>query len=145
MTRRRANQMADEYAARLRSHRAQTIARTETIRAANLGQQATWEEMAHRGALPKDFARTWVTHADERTCGSCLSLDGTTVSLRGQFRAEVGRDNVTTRTPPLHPNCRCTVVASTQGRGRRRQGRLRRPRPAEVPGVGGYHRRPSRL
>lgn len=123
LTSERINRMTVQYAGRLQKHRAQTIARTETIRAANLGQQMTWEEMARRNALPKDFARRWDTAVDERTCGSCMELDGQETELRGQYRAEVGRDRVTTRTPPLHANCRCTLVAVRRGKGDRQDSR----------------------
>lgn len=109
-----ANKMADQYAFKLRYNRAQTIARTETIRAANEGQQMTWEEMAHRRSLPSDFNRKWVTADDERTCPYCAELDGTVVRLRGRFRVKVGKDHVSVKTPPLHPNCRCTMVATDE-------------------------------
>lgn len=120
LTSRKADQLADRYSNRLLDHRARTIARTESIRAANYGQQLTWQEMGYRRALPSTFARQWLTHEDERTCPWCLAMDGQIVALTGQFRGVVGRNTVHTLTPPLHPNCRCSLVAVRLPDARRR-------------------------
>lgn len=77
-------------------YRTQLIARTEILRASNLGALATYE--ANRDILS---GWEWVSARDERTCPQCGALDG----KRFKF-------GDTMNIPPSgsHPGCRCTVV-----------------------------------
>ncbi|MDP3717108.1 MAG: phage minor head protein [Acidobacteriota bacterium] len=97
---------ADRYAAKLLRQRALTIARTETIRAGNLGRQTTWQEAREAGYLPDGASKRWVVTEDDRLCPVCEPLDGEETTLDGLFSTPVG----TFSGPPLHPNCRCTTT-----------------------------------
>lgn len=103
---------ASKYAARLLTQRAQTIARTETIRAGREGRQATWDQARAEGLLPDDTQRRWVVTDDDRLCPACQELDGATVGLSEPF-PKGGGDG-----PPYHPNCRCSSVLVIPRRSR---------------------------
>lgn len=87
LTERQIDDLVSRYAERQRSYRAQTIARTETMRASNAGQQLAWEQMTRTGLIdPVTFRRKWVVAKDERTCARCMPLDGKEVGLKERFR-----------------------------------------------------------
>lgn len=91
---------SERYATKLLNSRAETIARTETIRAANEGQSQLWEQAAEAGLLDKDTAmKTWIASPD--ACPECEEVADEVVPMSEDF--SVGQD------PPLHPNCRCTI------------------------------------
>ena len=119
----------DRTSARLIRFRAETIARTETIRAANMGQQLVWDEALDSNLLPETAEKVWMATGDDRTCPICAVLDGQTIGIRGDFAitrraTSFTRDGdtfrvgntaalktpTTSRTPPAHPRCRCTIV-----------------------------------
>jgi hypothetical protein len=116
-------------AAKLLRWRAETIARTETIRAANQGQQLVWDEAVDEGLLPTGTKKVWLATGDNRTCRICAVLDGQVVAIGGEFSINVQAtsftrqgDNFTVagtkplphpttdRTPPAHPRCRCSII-----------------------------------
>ncbi|HVJ72041.1 MAG TPA: phage minor head protein [Sphingomicrobium sp.] len=78
--------------------RAQTIAETEVMAAANAGQRAAWNEQVESGFLGSDEKRRWLTFPD--ACPECDEYDGEEVGLD-----ELYHDSV--EGPPLHPRCRC--------------------------------------
>ena len=109
------------YSQRLLRARAMNIARTETIRAGNVGRVEGWKQMQRDGLLAPDFQERWMVTYDDRLCERCAPMDGLTVSLGGRFEEtargvlpseRVPVSGVTTDTPPLHPQCRCTLVAA---------------------------------
>lgn len=79
--------------------RAQLIARTETMMAANEGQRQAWQQAVEEGLLPQNATVSWIA-TEVGACPECEELDGETRSLDGQYPGDVF--------PPLHPNCRCT-------------------------------------
>lgn len=79
--------------------RAEMIARTETMIAANQGQRMSWEQAIEEGLLPPNMQREWI--ATSGACPECEALDGVRVPLDEPYPD--GSDS-----PPLHPNCRCT-------------------------------------
>ena len=97
--------MTQRYYERYKQYRAQMIARTETIRAANAGQQGLWEQNAELGLLPEERTRKiWITGPG--ACPLCLAiekLNADGVRLKEPFKAEGGSIEF----PPLHPHCRC--------------------------------------
>lgn len=103
------DQMADNYADRALAGRATTIARTETLRAANIGAEAGINAfVTSRGFDIADMKQYWLTAQDELVCSWCLSIpdmnpDG--VAMDDVFDSEEGEVDM----PPIHPNCRCTV------------------------------------
>ena len=129
MTRGRARDQADRMARRLLKRRAENIARTETIRASNMGTQFGWDAAQDAGLLPSGTQKVWIATEDSRTCPICALLDGKKVLLSGNFDVSeeataftivgdeikvTGKPRAlkrpsTTRSPPAHPSCRCTM------------------------------------
>jgi SPP1 gp7 family putative phage head morphogenesis protein len=97
VTRLVARQRAEKYTQKLIRTRAQTIARTETMRASNEGQAQLWRQAQEMGLLTGKEQKVWQV-ADP--CPICAPLDGERVGINEDF--SVGQD------PPLHPRCRCT-------------------------------------
>lgn len=107
---------ANTYARRLLAHRAEAIARTETLRATIAGQVEAWNQMIEEGLLPHGVWMRWITTPDDRLCEFCAPMDGKRVrsgemyvsshrgfpdgkpEARGPGSARVGR--------PLKPNPR---------------------------------------
>lgn len=101
----------DELASRISDlvgddSRAETIARTETMRASNEGQREAWDQAVEDGLLTGNEKQEWIVTPDDRLCPECEPFDGVTADLDGTFVAEDGTES---DGPPLHPNCRCTV------------------------------------
>lgn len=80
--------------------RAELIARTESMTAANEGQREAWDQAVDAGLLTGDERREWIATSD--ACDDCSELDGETTDLDGEYPNDGGDG------PPLHPNCRCT-------------------------------------
>ena len=109
------------YSRRLVKDRALTIARTETMRAANAGVQLGWQEMVNAGHLPASMRQQWITTPDDRLCDLCAPMSGQEIMLQGEFQSTVRgvlpSDRVpyaggNVEQPPLHPSCRCTLSAA---------------------------------
>lgn len=81
--------------------RADLIARTETMDAANSGQAEAWAQAVDAGLLTGDEQREWIASDDAVLCDQCDELNGETTGLEELFSD--GSDG-----PPAHPNCRCT-------------------------------------
>lgn len=80
--------------------RAELIARTEVMMAANEGQRQAWDQAVDDGLLTGTEQRVWI--ATEGACPECDDLDGEQTALDGEYSGDGGDG------PPLHPNCRCT-------------------------------------
>ncbi len=124
----RADMMADRMRDRLIKFRAETIARTESIRAANQGQLQAWRDAADEGLLdPTITKRVWIATLDDRTCGICAALDGDIVGFDKEFVSRIEYVDFTDEgdsfveisskplippvvemAPPAHPRCRCS-------------------------------------
>ena len=85
----------------LSSTRCQAIARTETCRAANIGNYINAKEMG---------ARSYSVICNEGACEYCIDE-------YGENEDTVYDINDTENLPPLHPNCRCTPVWSMKEPG----------------------------
>jgi HK97 family phage portal protein len=81
-------------------YRSERIARTEIIRASNF---ATEEAFKESGVVE---GKEWLATIDERTGELDAALDGAVAKLGNDFKA--GGESVPY--PPLHPNCRCTLI-----------------------------------
>ena len=94
----------------MENYRAERIARTETIRGSNF---STEESYKASGVVE---AKEWLTTKDERTDDECMQLDGKVIPLDTNFAnkgdtlggIKLDYENVTF--PPLHVNCRCTLI-----------------------------------
>lgn len=106
----RIGQLVGRYAERMRRFRGETIARTESIRAVNLGAHQGMRQAIDGGHLPETgLTRRWVVAKDERTCPVCREiarLNKRGVPFETPFRAPTG----SLMRPPAHPNCRCVVT-----------------------------------
>ena len=80
--------------------RAEMIARTESMTAANEGQRQGWDQAVDAGMLSGNEQVQWI--ATSGCCDDCDDLDGEVRDLDGEYPGD-GEDG-----PPLHPNCRCT-------------------------------------
>lgn len=77
------DQLSDDYADRQLNYRAQTIAQTETTRAASLGLQSAYRQASDRGVFPiSAVTKRWQISLDEKTCFPA----GTMVSVPGGWR-----------------------------------------------------------
>jgi HK97 family phage portal protein len=104
---------AARYAEAQLRRRALLIARTETISAANAGQQLLWEEGLAQGQLRRERVRKiWLVTPDDRldakVCEPMPFLDANKdVPIEGSFTTGEGE---LVSHPPAHPNCRCAVA-----------------------------------
>jgi len=120
--------------------RAELIARTEVLKASNLGY---WRGMVQSGVVE---GKQWLATADRDTCPHCAKMDGATMPLEKPFfklgdslrppmidpewgnwvdgsgnwvetegeaatAQEMKFDYEEIMYPPLHPDCRCTLLA----------------------------------
>jgi len=102
----RINDLFDGY----ETTRSFKIARTETSRSTNF---ATDEGYKQSGVVT---GKQWLTALDERTDEACVEMNGKIVQLDNDFLkdgdtiANVTVDYGNVTYPPLHVNCRCTIV-----------------------------------
>lgn len=89
------------YHDRIHRYRTETIARTEVLKASNEGRKEAWQQGVEEGFIGADWVKRWSTEFDARTCDRCAPLNGETVPVL---------DNFPWGDPPLHPNCRCTLL-----------------------------------
>jgi HK97 family phage portal protein len=105
----------NEYFDYAEEMRAGMIATTETIRIANMASVEGW---AQSGVVE---AKEWFTAPDDRTCEFCYEMDGKVIGLSDayfnqgdtittQSGKEMVLDYSSTDEPPLHVNCRCTLL-----------------------------------
>lgn len=86
---------------------AMTIARTETMTAANHGQQTFWQKAQDEGLIKESQKVMWIVTPDDRLDEViCEPMSGKTKPLGGQFKMP---DGELLDSPPAHPNCRCTT------------------------------------
>ena len=103
-----------KYGDKLRAYRAQAIATTETLDAANVAQQAKWQDASAQGLiLPSQVSRVWnVTEDDRLDLVVCAPMDGQRVGLHEFFTTGDGRQILT---PTAHPFCRCFLTIELTG------------------------------
>lgn len=104
------DKMVEAYARKYRQFRAQTIARTEALRATNFGVQDAWRQIIESGAAPEELVRRqWMVARDERLCEVCAPIPKLNpkkgVPFGQAFQTPIGPLTM----PPAHPNCRCTL------------------------------------
>lgn len=93
---------------------AERITRTEVIRSSNLGSMDAWRDS---GVV---VGKQWLTAMDDRTDPLCAYMNGKVVGLSKNYfdKGDVLEindmamkfDYGSVKTPPLHPNCRCTLL-----------------------------------
>lgn len=100
--------MVERYADRMLTHRAETIARTESMNAATGGVREAYVQAVKTGRLlDSEVKKFWLTAADERVCPVCASIpilnEGGISVLRPYL--SIGGPVMG---PTVHPSCRCT-------------------------------------
>lgn len=95
------------YADALLRQRGELIARTEVLQAANMGQIESWHEAQRQGVLGNEWRKKWITTPDELLCPECEAMDDEMAEFGDEFNNGEGG---ITMSPPLHPNCRCSIV-----------------------------------
>lgn len=109
LTREQIERLVSRYAERQLKYRAEMIARTETIRAANAGQIEAWLQAQRQGFLPATMRQKWIYTRDERTCKICPqipSMNPQGVPIGGMFQSPIG---LVRQPPDPHPECRCSL------------------------------------
>lgn len=109
------DRQVERYRERMIDFRARTIARTETLRAINEGDEELWNQAVEAGEIdPADIENVWHTAADERVRSSHRFMNGQRRGFQEPFRS--GNGNAL-RFPgdPRAPrsdvvNCRCVVA-----------------------------------
>jgi hypothetical protein len=132
MSRKQIDALVETYRQRMIRLRAETIARTETVRALNEGQEEMWQQMRENGTLDdKTLFRFWATAGDSRVRDSHAMVPG--MNPNG---VAFGEPFATPGGPTMYPppdwspfNCRCRVVLGE----RRRSNRPDTPRPPPPP------------
>jgi len=113
-------------AERYLEQRADVMARVQTFSALNFGRQMVFAEGIGQGIIPTSARKVWVTAIDERVCEVCAPMDGVAVPVLDRFavlfpppKTERGKDRGIKKliVPPVHPNCRCTIVLDKTFRG----------------------------
>lgn len=103
------DKMVARYSDRMLADRAENIARTETINAAQAGQQLAWEQASEKGLLSRTTLRQgWLLTPDDRLCIYCAvvpAMNPGGVPLGGYFQTPLGP----VKRPTLHPRCRCSL------------------------------------
>lgn len=103
------DKMVAAYARKYRKYRAEMIARTESMRAMNMGVQEAWRQAVADGKVNEDLIRRfWKVAKDERLCQICApipKMNGEGVKMGEPFATPKGAMTL----PPVHPHCRCHV------------------------------------
>lgn len=97
----------DGFSSREGKQRAQTIARTEIIRAHAEGQLDAMENL---GVTHVGVAVEWSTAKDYRVCPECRALEGIVLAIDKAHGLI-----------PIHPNCRCAFRPANVGEGTKGQ------------------------
>lgn len=109
LTQAQIDKMVAAYAAKYRKYRAETIARTESMRALNIGIQEGWRQAVMDNKVSEMLVRRyWKVAHDERTCVVCKpvpKMNEKGVMLGQPFATPNGPVVL----PPLHPDCRCHI------------------------------------
>lgn len=90
---------------RLLRDRARTIARHETVVAANKGKWELWREARRRGLIPPGTRKRRIVVTDGRQCPICDPMQGQTVALHENFVSPF--DGSRTMSGAIHVRCRC--------------------------------------
>lgn len=116
--------MVDRYRERMLALRAETIARTETLKVVNQARYESLQQVIDQSGIePVRVERIWHATRDKRTRDSHLAMDGQTVGLDEAFTSGLGNRLMFPGDPtaPLEDfiNCRCVVTTRINPAARR--------------------------
>lgn len=81
------------------------LVRTEAMHAYNVQHDISIVHAnENRDPDDEEYLRRWDASADKVTCERCKELDRTVTTIDGVFKGGI-------KSPPLHPHCRCVVLA----------------------------------
>ena len=104
---RRLKKEVDKYTKKLLRYRAENIARTELLNAANQGTLDSWNAGMMAGTIPTAAKKIWIVAPDERLCPICAFLSfHKPVGVNDYF---VGPSGEKYEAPTAHSSCRCTM------------------------------------
>lgn len=107
--------MVDRYRARYLTYRAETIARTETLRVSAQAREAAMEQqLRNTGIARARVRRVWIATMDARTRDTHVGLNGQSVTMDEAFLSPSGALLMYPGDPTAPPeeiiNCRCSVA-----------------------------------
>lgn len=104
------DRMVARYAQRAIAFNAETISRTATMDALNLGNRMAWQQALDEGkVLVHELRRFWIVAKDERTCPRCLTIPVLNPQGRGMDEPFVTPYDGLVMYPTLHFRCRCII------------------------------------
>jgi hypothetical protein len=110
LTKAQIDKMVEGYSRKYRKFRAETIARTEALRAVNIGTQDAWRQAVETGkANETQLRRRWSVAEDERRCETCSPIPSMNPKLGVKFAQPFSTPKGPVMLPPIHPNCRCSI------------------------------------
>lgn len=108
VSKKRARELSELYAARQHRHRAYTVARTELATAYNQGAYEGTKQAQEKGYMG-EVVKVWCTADDERVCSICGGLEGKEAAMDEEFDGASSSWS-TKLTAPAHPGCRCAII-----------------------------------
>lgn len=112
----RARDLSIRYGARQHRYRAFMISRTELAFGYNKGVYEGVKQ-AQKDGYVGEVRKIWCTALDERVCSTCGALEGKEIAMDDEYnyhtKLQYNNPGIK-RTPPAHPNCRCTVIYDTK-------------------------------
>lgn len=104
------DKMVDAYKRRYLQYRSRVIARTEALRAANVGIQDAWRQAIEKGAVDEfSVRREWIVTPDERLCPHCRPIPEMNPKRGVMMAQPFATPRGPVMLPPVHPQCRCVV------------------------------------
>ena len=109
------DRMVGRYTERYRAYRAQTVMRTESLRALGAGQRLAWQQAFDEGKANRDSVRRYLAVAGgPRTCDFCIAVEDANADGVG-FDEPFDTPDGPADAPPFHPDCRCYVFTDLSG------------------------------
>jgi hypothetical protein len=90
---------SERYQRTVQRYRTETIARTEILRASNEGRAIAWRQGVEEGWIDPSATQRWIAESD--ACDICTPMTDLVIPFGQSFP---------NGDPPLHPNCRCTLI-----------------------------------
>lgn len=109
------NMMVERYAERMRNLRAETIGRTEALRAVNMGNYEMFQQAIENGDINiNEVVQEWITAQDERVRGSHATMHGQKRPFGVPFESGAGNALLFPGDPNAPAseviNCRCVTT-----------------------------------